>query len=240
MRDRKLMVRLRELIRRLLRVLDYQSNRDCEYNFCRRHIVGKGAKVLDVGGTGSLLPLLLAKRGFKVTVYDSRLYREHHLNITAVRGDFLRNSLPNSAFDYVVMVSTIEHIGLGSYGAPVHEDGDLRAMSEAERILKPGGKVVLTFPFTGKLKVIPGSERWYDLNRVRRLFSGLHILAEEYYIPDRKLFGRWVSFAPCSLEEIRHVEERFGCQGCACYVVSPRPVAHLQQTPDAKNARRAK
>ena len=164
-----------------------------------------------------------------MSVYDFRKYPERHPNLSNIKGDFLQNNLPHNVFDYVVMISTIEHIGFSSYGAPVYEDADFWAMSEAKRVLKPNGKIVITFPFTGKHRIIPGFERWYDIDRVKRLFTGLHILAEEYYIPDRKLFGRWINFAPASLEEIQQVEEKFGCQGCACYVVSPVTRVHLQQ-----------
>ncbi len=225
----KLLVRFRELMRRAIRILDYESNRDREYSFARRNIVGKGAKVLDIGGCESLLPLFLAKQGFQVVVYDFRKYSEHHPNLTSIQGDFLQNNLPENAFDYVVMISTIEHIGFESYGAPVYEDADFRVMSEVKRVLRPNGKIVITFPFTSKHKIIPRFQRLYDIDRVRRLFSSLHILAEEYYIPNRRLFKKWINFAPASLEEIQHVKEKIGSHGCACYVVSPTPRIHFQQ-----------
>ncbi len=53
-----------------------------------------------------------------VTVCDVRRYSETHPNLTVVEGDFLHNSFPDTVFDLVVMVSTIEHIGFGSYGDP--------------------------------------------------------------------------------------------------------------------------
>ena len=128
MRHNKFIVRIRELMRRAIRFFDWESNRDREYNFARRHIVGDGVKVLDVGCCDSLLPLYLAKKGFRMTAFDFRKYFEHHPNLSIIEGDFLQNNLSDNAFDYVVMISTIEHIGFGSYGAPFYEDGDLRAI----------------------------------------------------------------------------------------------------------------
>jgi SAM-dependent methyltransferase len=222
----KFRVRIREIERRTLRFFGGLSNRDTEYDFAYRHVAGNSVRVLDVGGSESLLPLSFAKLGYDVTVYDFREYSEQHPNLLSIQGDFLSNSLPDHSFDFVVMVSTIEHIGFGSYGAPTYVDGDFKAMAEAKRVLKPSGRIVLTFPFASKEYQVVGFERWYDILRVRRLFEGMHVLAEEYYIPHTKIFNRVVKWMPASLEQITTVDEvvkRFGYQCNACYVVSPVP-----------------
>jgi len=221
--NNRFLIRSKELIRRAIRLIDWENLRDREYNFARRYIIGNSARILDVGACESLLPLYLAKNGFKVTAFDFRKYLYSHSNLINIKGDFLNNSLPDNYYDYVVLISTIEHIGFGSYGAPIYEDGDFKTMSEVKRILKPDGKIVITFPFTDKHTIIQGFERWYDINRVKNLFEGLNILAEEYYIPTSKLLGRWGNFAPASLEQIKQVKERLGYPGCACYLVSLVP-----------------
>jgi ubiquinone/menaquinone biosynthesis C-methylase UbiE len=216
-------VRIRELERRLIRFFGGLSNRDFEYDFASRSVVGEKISVLDVGGSESLLPLLYAKRGFSVTVFDFRKYQERHSNITSIQGDFLKNTIADNSFDYVVMISAIEHIGFGSYGAPVFEDGDFQAFGEAKRIVKKTGKIIVTVPFANKDHIVPGYERWYSISRIRRLFKGMHILAEEYYIPAYSIFGRIVKYLPASLEQITKVEDvvqTFGYQCNACYVVS--------------------
>lgn len=224
LRHNKIHVRLRELERRTVRFFGGLSNRDSEYSFAYRYVVGEHVSVLDVGGSESLLPFQFAKRDYAVTVYDFREYPEQHPNITTIRGDFLSNALPDDSFDYVVMISTIEHIGLGGYGTPVCADGDFKAISEAKRVLKPGGKIVFTFPFVSKECIVTGFERWYDLKRVQRLFRGMYVLAEEYYVPHTKILGRIVKWLPASLEQITTIEnvvEKYGYQCNACYVVSP-------------------
>ncbi len=221
-------VRIREFQRRTVRYFGGLSNRDFEYDFAYRNVVGEKVTVLDIGGADSLLPLQFAKRGFQVTVFDYRNYQEKHTNLNRIQGDFLENFLPDSSFDYVVMISTIEHIGFGSYGAPVYEDGDLSVMTEAKRVLKPEGKIVLTFPFASKEHHVVGFERWYDIERVRCLFEGMVVLVEEYYIPHTFFLGRIVKWVPASLEQITSVEDvkkEFGYQCQACYVVSPNPRA---------------
>jgi SAM-dependent methyltransferase len=215
-----------ELERRIVRCLGGLAGRDFEYDFVCRQVVGEDVSVLDVGGCESLLPLRLARRGYSVTVYDFREYPERHPSLTSIQGDFLVSELPDDSFDFVVMVSTIEHIGFGSYGAPVYTDGDFMAMSEAKRVLKPSGRIVLTFPFASKEHHVPGFERWYDLQRVQRLFEGMYVLAEEYYVPHTRILGRTVKFAPASSEQITTVDDvvkRYGYQCTACYSVSLVP-----------------
>ena len=145
--DSPLKVRLREISRRILRLFGGRSSRDVEYDFAYRNIVGKRLRILDIGGCDSLLPLTFARAGHSVTVYDFRRYPEHHPNLTVIQGDFVENQLPSGSFDAVVMVSTIEHIGLGGYGAPEKPDADFEVMRELRRILVDGGRVILTFPF---------------------------------------------------------------------------------------------
>ncbi len=219
----RLLVRMRELMRRSVRLFNWETGRDREYNFALRQVVGKGARVLDVGGCQSLLPLYLAKNGFIVTVYDIRQYHEKHNNLFSIEGDFIKNNFPDNSFDYIVMLSTIEHIGFESWGSSYIEDGDFIAIEEIKRIIKPSGKVIITFPFFGEHKIIPGFERWYDIERVKKLFSGLHILAEEYYIPEHVIYNRTLNCFPASLEEIRGVQDKNGLIGFACYVISKKP-----------------
>lgn len=145
--DSSLKVRMREMARRILRLFGGRSNRDVEYDFAYRNIGGKRLRILDIGGCDSLLPLFFARAGHSVTVYDFRRYPEKHPNLTVIQGDFLENQLPPCSFDAVVMVSTIEHIGLGGYGAPERADADFEVMQQLRGILANGGRVILTFPF---------------------------------------------------------------------------------------------
>jgi hypothetical protein len=221
---------MRDFERRTIRYLGGLSNRDTEYDFVYRNVVGEKVSILDVGGSESLLPLQFAKRGYSTTVYDFRKYPENHPNLSTIQGDFLSNKILDQSYDFVVLISTIEHIGFGSYGAPKYDDGDFLAMSQAKRILKPSGRIILTFPFANKEHIVAGFERWYDINRVQRLFAGMHVLAEEYYVPHTKVLGKIVKWLPASLEQINNkddVLQSYGYQCNACYVVSQEPRAHF-------------
>ena len=58
-------------------------------------------------------------------------------NYIAKRIDALSLPFANNYFDAVLSISVIEHI---------NDEGDSLAMSEIWRVLKPGGKLILTFP----------------------------------------------------------------------------------------------
>ena len=113
--------------------------------------VGEGMRLLDVGSGGSLLPAFLLSLG--ATVYSTDiddgvrcqphicrlngLLREKDLERLRVEiRDIRRTGYPEGYFDRVIMLSMVEHI---------HYGDDSVAMKEAARILKPGGKIFLTF-----------------------------------------------------------------------------------------------
>lgn len=56
-----------------------------------------------------------------------------------IRGDVFATNLPfsDNSFDYISCISVIEHLNGGE---------DTRAMDEFVRVVKPGGKIILTFP----------------------------------------------------------------------------------------------
>lgn len=227
--DSPLKVRMREIGRRILRLFGGCSNRDVEYDFAYRNVVGKRLRILDIGGCDSLLPIAFAKAGHMVTVYDFRSYPEHHPNLTVIQGDFLHNELSANSFDVVIMVSTLEHIGLGGYGAPECTDADFEVMRELRRILTGGGKAVLTFPFNERGCVISQFERWYAPERLRRLFEGWFVLDVEFWVGEKKLFGRWVRWRPATMQEAAQAYKGIGVQGVACIVLSNRSLDWWEQ-----------
>lgn len=222
--DSRFKVRLRETTRRILRLFNYFSERDIEYNFAYRNVIGRKLSILDIGGCDSLLSLYLAKQGHKVTVYDFRFYPERHSNLTVIQGDFLINKLPAKSFDIIILVSTIEHTGFSSYGAPVQPDSDFKVMEKLKRLLNDSGKVVLTFPFNESEKIIPGFERWYDPVRIRKLFKNWFILNAEYWVPTVKILNHWLKWIPATKEDAASSYRLKGVQGVAGFVITLHPI----------------
>lgn len=227
--DSPLKVRMREGVRRILRLFGGRSNRDVEYDFAYRNVVGKQLRILDIGGCDSLLPIAFAKAGHMVTVYDFRPYPEHHPNLAVIQGDFLHNQLSANKFDVVIMVSTLEHVGLGGYGVPERTDADFEIMKELRWVLVDGGKAILTFPFNDRERVIPQFERWYTRERPQRLFDGWSVLDAEFWVAEKKLIGRWVKWRPAIMQEAAQAYQRIGVQGVACFALSNRSLDWWEQ-----------
>ena len=93
----------------------------------------------------------------------------------------------------VINCSTVEHVGLiGRYDvAEDRPDGDLEAMALLRRLLKPGGRMVLTIPL-GQDAVFAPLCRVYGAERLPRLLQGYEVEKESYWVKDEG--NRW---APC-------------------------------------------
>jgi hypothetical protein len=219
----KIRVRIREIERRIVRFFGGRSNRDVEYDFAYRNINKKGSHILDIGGCDSLIPLVLARAGHKVTVYDFRRYPERHINLQFMQGDFMKNQLPPESYDIIMLISTIEHMGFGAYGISEYKDADFEIMKELNRILVDGGKLILTFPFNEEEKIVPGFERWYSVDRIKELLPGWFVVDVEFWAPDKKLFGYWVKWVPSTVRDAGRAYVEKGVQGVACFALTNHP-----------------
>lgn len=137
-----------------------------------------GSRILDVGCAESTVALSLATLGWQVTAVDPRGYPYAHPQLEVVRG-YVSDLPDEPVFDAVLLLSTIEHIGIGAYGETVVEDADLVLMSDVLRRLKPGGLVVLTTP-VARLLHEDELQRYYDAERLERLLEGVEVEQQTY------------------------------------------------------------
>jgi len=144
-----------------------------------------GSTILDAGCSDSLLSHELASCGYRVVGIDIRDYPLKGRGINFVKGNLLKTGLPSEFFDAVIIVSTIEHVGLRAYGQlDLDDEGDLRAIKEVGRILKKGGKVILTVPYVGRASfTVSEFERRYNRTRLNKLIQGFTIIREDYFYP---------------------------------------------------------
>ena len=190
----KARVRTVDMGQKVLSLLLGCTSRTAEYRFVLKNLPPIGSTILDVGCCDSLLTLKLAKKGYKVYGIDTRQYQEKHPNFTFVQEDILGTTFPNGFFDAVIAVSTVEHIGLGAYGDPIHDNADILAVREIHRILKPDGRLIVTTPFAREYRLVKfmgGYERYYDTKAIQGLFEGFHIKAKEFFVGRRRF--DWVS-----------------------------------------------
>jgi 2-polyprenyl-3-methyl-5-hydroxy-6-metoxy-1,4-benzoquinol methylase len=137
-----------------------------------------GARVLDFGSSESSLALTLASLGFTVTALDLRTYPFEHPHLTVVASPIEQWAAEPRSFDAALCVSTVEHVGLGWYGGPRHEEGgDRRALDRICELLVPGGLLVLSVPYGAPS--VDALQRRYDHAQLDALVEGWEILQRQ-------------------------------------------------------------
>lgn len=154
-----------------------------------------GSSVLVLGAHDEPSTSMLADSRMVVTSVDLREYdqtppRYNHRHII---GDFLTKPWAQW-FNCFVSLSTVEHIGMGTYGDRRHRYGDVIAMRYAYDLLKPGGRAYITVPFGGEFKEIANHWRVYDLQSAReRLVQDFELqqlscaVAESVFVEHQKI-----------------------------------------------------
>ena len=173
----------REAVVRVVVPLD--PSRYLELPWARERLGAKaGERVLDLAGP-KLLSVVLARSGVRVTAVD-QLQREIE-TWRALAGDIPGlelvvadgRALPfqEASFDHACSISVLEHID---------EPGDVEALRELARVVRPGGRVLVTLPHALEYREEwrdapvyanePGAgrsffQRWYDPVRVDALVA---------------------------------------------------------------------
>jgi SAM-dependent methyltransferase len=113
--------------------------------------------VLDAGSTLNHLHVLRRLRPRMAELHIVTLAPEerafHRLNISYLFADLRHLPLRDAAYDRVLSLSTLEHVGLdlehfGADGATAEDpqEASLAAADELRRVARPGGEVLLTVP----------------------------------------------------------------------------------------------
>lgn len=189
------------------------TERVIEYPFVFQNLDRAAGPLLDVGSCSSGLSIALASRGFTVIGLDVNPYPYRHPNFRAVRADAMRMPFAGGAFAGVLAVSVVEHIGIGHYGDPLAERGDQATIREIARVLKPGGRAVITVPFGVAQR--DDFQRVYDPPGLRELLAPLAVLSVEH------AWARAGLWAPCTEAEAASVDWR-GPNRAVALVVAAR------------------
>lgn len=134
-------------------------------------------------------------------------YRPAHLNISGYTSDFADLKLlpfPSNSIESLSCMHTIEHIGLGRYGDELDIKGDLKAIDELKRVLKPGGNLLFVTP-VGKPRIEFNAHRVYSYEQITEYFAPF-ILKDFSLVPDA---GGLMEHADPSMVK----DQNYGC-GC--------------------------
>ena len=128
----------------------------------RRFLSGQTGKLLDMGGSYGAYSFHFARLGWDVTVIDidedslrvGRAIKEHlgELTISFQHGDLLQTGFSEGEFDAVLLSQVLEHI-----------KDDAAVLSEAWRILRPGGVLVIGVPYSAEDVEFDQQKFYYDI-----------------------------------------------------------------------------
>lgn len=144
-----------------------------------------------------------------VEFYDIRPAAVNLDNLESKKGDLLNLPFPSNAVQSLSCMHTIEHIGLGRYGDPIDADGDIKAIKELIRVLKPGGHLLFVTPIGKEMMIEFNAHRIYTYEYIIELFKELN-LKEFSYIYEHEKDGGIVFNADPTLSKKDHY-------GCGCF-----------------------
>jgi ubiquinone biosynthesis O-methyltransferase len=136
----------REMTSRSLRV--FNANQQARYGWIMKSVGDiRDKKILDLGCGDGCLSYCMAQRGAQVIGIDNERLgielAQHNLHSTSIKsrctfivGSAYELPFPDNSFDHVVSCEVIEHVQFPE-----------RMIAEARRVLRPGGKFVLTTPY---------------------------------------------------------------------------------------------
>lgn len=119
-----------------------------------------------------------------VEFYDFRPADLKLDSLTCGTADLTALPFASNSVESISCMHTIEHIGLGRYGDTLDAEGDIKALRELERVVHPGGSLLLVTPVGEKSRVQFNAHRIYQPEWLVAQLPGM-ALKEFYFIPGR-------------------------------------------------------
>lgn len=107
-----------------------------------------------------------------------------HEQITFMQADLM--SLDSRLYEITDSLSclhALEHFGLGRYGDPINPDGHLKGFINLHKMIKPGGKLYISFPI-GENSVYFNAHRVFEPREILKWSNGLFTLERFDYVDD--------------------------------------------------------
>ncbi len=149
------------------------SHIDFQCSFAASVVASRSpTSILDVGSYRHFVLGLLGH--YRVTTLDVRPRSPATAFETVLTSDAKSIDAGSGQFDLVVSLCAIEHFGLGRYGDDFDLDGDVTALGEMVRVLRPGGALVVSTTITRARPAIAfNAHRIYDQSMIASIRGGL-------------------------------------------------------------------
>lgn len=151
-----------------------------------------------------------------VDFYDYRPANLELDGLRSLRGDLMALPFADNSIPSLSCMHTVEHVGLGRYGDPIDPDADLKAITELQRVTRPGGNLLFVTP-TGRSRVAYNAHRIYAYQQVIDAFKDCD-LKEFALVPDDEADGGLLVNASKEMAD----RQEYGC-GCYWFVKRGRP-----------------
>ena len=156
---------------------------------------------IDIGSKLDFVTLLSAF--IPVEFYDYRPASILLSDLSCGRADLLSLPFADNSIASLSCMHVVEHVGLERYGDVFDPQGDLKAMAELARVVKPGGHLYFVVPLGGKARIQYNAHRIYDFKQVLKCFP-LFELANFAFVADG---GQYID--PAMKEDTN--ASRYGC-----------------------------
>jgi len=104
------------------------------------------------------------------------------LNIELTRGEGQRLEFSEEKLKLITCLHALEHFGLGRYGDSVDYQGDFKALVEFNRVLEPGGTLLLSVPYSFSTPRIHfQSERVYSKDIISAMLKDAGFVVKDNY-----------------------------------------------------------
>ncbi len=130
------------------------------------YFIPKTGKIIDAGCGFGKWVIYLNKRGYDIIGVDNnqlsiKKLKEYDNSLKVELGDILNLNYPNNYFDAYISMGVVEHF----------EEGPLKALNEAYRVLKPNGLVFLSTPTVNIIRKIIIQPVQNIINRLHGIFK---------------------------------------------------------------------
>jgi SAM-dependent methyltransferase len=174
--------------------INIDGERHVEWSFLSKEMPDGPGEALEFGCENAYMSLVAGQKGFHVIASDlqQQYFSWQHPNVEFLPGDFLKLDLPANHFDLLINCSSVEHVGVaGRYGIKAEQsNGDIEVMEKFARVLKPGGRLLMTAP-CGQDAVMAPWCRVYGPQRLPRLLASFAVEKEAYWKKDSQ--NRWTA-----------------------------------------------